>query len=203
MAPDPSYTVAMPRRYRITKKTPLWIVGIVVIATIGQQQGWFDTAKKTAVVNQPGLYTVVEFADGDTVSVDMNGKTERVRMIGVDTPETHDPRKAVQCFGQAASNFTKQLIGKSNVRLEADPTNSNRDRYQRLLRYVYLPDGTLVNAEIIKQGYGFAYLSFPFTKSDEFRDLQTKAREDNKGLWGNCTPQKNEYGGYTSPDALQ
>ncbi len=131
----------------------------------------------------------------------MNGHTETVRFIGVDTPETHDPRKAVQCFGIAAAAFTKQLIGDNPVRLEADPLSTNRDRYNRLLRYVYLPDGRLVEAEIIKQGYGFAYTSFPFTKSDEFLAYQKDAREQNRGLWSSCQPAPNQYGGFTSNNA--
>lgn len=142
----------------------------------------------------PGFYRVTEFADGDTIVVDMNGSGERIRMIGVDTPETKDPRKPVQCFGRAASEFTKNLIGDQPVRLEADPLSSNRDRYDRLLRHVYLPDGRLVQAEIIRQGYGFAYTSFPFTKSDEFTALQKEARDNNRGLWGSCQPQTDDKG---------
>src|SRR5690606_5077568 len=68
----------------------------------------------------PGTYSVVQFEDGDTITVAMNGNEERVRMIGVDTPETKDPRKPVQCFGHAASRFTKDLIGDQPVRLELD-----------------------------------------------------------------------------------
>lgn len=150
----------------------------------------------------PGYYRVSSFSDGDTISVDMNGKTETVRMIGVDTPETHDPRKAVQCFGRAASDFTRQLIGSNPVRLELDPLSTNRDRYDRLLRYVYLPDGRLVEEEIIKQGYGFAYTSFPFTKSAYFKQLETEARQQKRGLWNDCTPAPNQQGGYTSNNAL-
>lgn len=146
----------------------------------------------------PGYYKIASFEDGDTVTVDMNGREERVRLIGVDTPETQDPRKPVQCFGKAASEFTKNLIGSQPVRLEADPLSDNRDRYDRLLRYVYLPDGRLVQAEIIRQGYGFAYTSFPFTKIDEFSALQREAREQNRGLWSSCQPTVNQYGGYTS-----
>lgn len=139
------------------------------------------------MVNTPvGGYRVTEFVDGDTVKVDMNGTNETIRMIGVDTPETHDPRKPVQCFGQAAAEFTKKLIGNNYVRLEPDALSANRDRYQRLLRFVYLPDGRLVNEEIIKQGYGFAYLSFPFTKSDQFHASEIAARTANLGLWGTC-----------------
>jgi micrococcal nuclease len=145
-----------------------------------------------------GYYQVVNVDDGDTIVVNMNGKKETVRFIGVDTPEIHDPRKAVQCFGQAASNYTKGLIGSSTVRLEADPLSTNRDRYNRLLRYIYLPDGRLVEAEIIKNGYGFAYTSFPFTKSQEFLNLQSEARQNQRGLWHDCQPMPNSYGGFTS-----
>lgn len=150
-----------------------------------------------------GTYHVVKFDDGDTIVVDMNGVEEKIRFIGVDTPETHDPRKAVQCYGRAASAYTQQRIGNQPVRLETDPLSTNRDRYNRLLRYVYLPDGTLLNLDIIQQGYGFTYLSFPFTKSDDFHAAQTTAREQNKGLWESCRPSTNQYGGYTSNDELQ
>lgn len=149
----------------------------------------------------PGYYKVTDFADGDTISVDMNGQTERIRFIGVDTPETNDPRKAVQCFGQAASDFTKQLISNQPVRLESDPLSTNRDRYDRLLRYVYLPDGRLVQAEIIRHGFGFAYVSFPFGKLDEFKQLQMDAQQQQRGLWGSCQPTLNLNGGYTANDA--
>lgn len=135
-----------------------------------------------------GSYEVVEFVDGDTIAVDMNGKTEKIRMIGVDTPETHDPRKSVECFGLAAAEYTKNLIGSNPVRLEADSLSANRDKYNRLLRYVYTSDNKLVEAEIIKNGYGFAYVSFPFSKLDEFRDYERQAKEQNKGLWSGCSP---------------
>jgi len=69
------------------------------------------------------------------------------------------------------------------VRLEDDPECANRDKYRRLLRYVYLEDGTLLNAEIIRQGYGFAYTKYPFGRMNEFRRLERKAREKGRGLW--------------------
>lgn len=161
-----------------------------------------NTGVKTQLTNlSPGTYQISKFHDGDTISVNMDNIEETIRFIGIDTPETQDPRKAVQCLGKAASEFTKNLIGDNPVRLEADPLSSNRDRYNRLLRYIYLPDGRLVQAEIIKEGYGFAYTSFPFTKSEEFSNYQRQAREQNKGLWKECNPQLNQYGGYTSPDS--
>jgi endonuclease YncB( thermonuclease family) len=161
----------MSRRRLLNKRYSAFLTLIfAVVLLLGQRYHWFDGVQKAAETTQPGLYHVVEFVDGDTVVVNMSGNNETIRFIGVDTPETHDPRKAVQCFGLAASNFTKNYIGQNNVRLASDPLSSNRDRYDRLLRYVYLPTGQLVNAEIIKQGYGFAYLGFPFTKSEEFHN---------------------------------
>ncbi len=174
------------------------LLGTLVTYLGGTQTGESGRLLGTSA---PGLYQVLSVEDGDTITVDMNGKEERVRFIGVDTPETKDPRKPVQCFGRAASSFTKELIGKSDVRLESDPLSSNRDRYDRLLRYIYLPDGRLVQAEIIGQGYGFAYTSFPFTKSDEFKAFELTARAQNKGLWGSCTLTPNQYGSFTpSPE---
>lgn len=167
---------------------------IFLFAWGGQQLGWFDTPTQQLEQNQPGLYTVTRFSDGDTITVDMNGTAETIRMIGVDTPETHDPDTPVQCYGPAASAYTKNLIGDQKVRLEADPTNQNRDRYGRLLRYVYLPDGRLVQAEIIKNGYGFSYTQFPFTKTDEFEALENEAEQAKRGLWDNCTVSIEESG---------
>jgi micrococcal nuclease len=113
-------------------------------------------------------------------------RKETVRFIGMDTPETHDPRKPVQCFGETAAAHTKALLEGKNVRLEPDSTNSDRDKYNRLLRYIHLPDGTLVNAKLIRDGYAFAYTVFPFTRLEEFRSLESGARAANAGLWGSC-----------------
>lgn len=182
-----------------SKKKLIGLVVALLVAVIGPIVA--QKLPHTSQAAPPGYYNVTEFADGDTITVDMNGTPEKIRFIGVDTPETQDPRKAVQCYGKAASAFTKKFIGNQPVRLEADPTNTNRDRYNRLLRYVYLQDGTLVNAEIIKQGYGFAYTSFPFTKLEEFRGHQQQAQDQKSGLWSYCQPTANDYGGYTSNNA--
>ena len=120
--------------------------------------------------------------DGDTIIVEIDGKQERVRLIGVDTPETVHPSKPVEYFGKEASEFTKRMVEGKKVRLEFDW--QKRDKYGRLLAYVYLPDGTFLNAEIIKQGYGFAYTRFPFKYLEEFRQYERKARENSRGLWG-------------------
>lgn len=177
----------------------------LITAIITLLLGWYlnthpETFNRFSEVPS-GTYRVVNVSDGDTIQVDMNGKLETIRFVGVDTPETHDPRKQVQCFGKSASEYTKNLIGHNPVRLEADPLSSNRDRYGRLLRYVYLPDARLVQAEIIKNGYGFAYTSFPFTKSAEFKKYQDEAMQAKRGLWGTCNPTTNDKGGFTSNPA--
>lgn len=159
----------------------------LVITLVGLfQPSWLGESSQTVQQNQPGLYEVLQVYDGDTILVDMNGTKEEIRFIGVDTPETRDPRKPVQCFGKTASAYTNELIGQNRVRLEADPLNTNRDRYNRLLRYVYLPDGTLVNLKIVQDGYGFAYTFFPVEKAQQFEDAEKAAREANRGLWGTC-----------------
>jgi micrococcal nuclease len=135
---------------------------IVLLAVVATQSGWLKNTTKNLQQNDPGLYTINHYVDGDTIAVNMNGTVETIRFIGVDTPETHKPDTPVQCFGPEAAAHTKNVISKfGKVRLQADPLDTNRDVYGRLLRYVYLPDGTLLDEQIIKDGYGFAYLSFP------------------------------------------
>ena len=121
---------------------------------------------------------------GDTIIV---GARERVRLIGVDTPETKHPQKPVEYFGREATAFTKKMVEGKRVRLEFDPANihiGHKDRYKRTLAYIFLKDGTLLNAEIVKQGYGHAYTRFPFKYLDEFRRYEREAREQGRGLWG-------------------
>ena len=130
---------------------------------------------------------VIKHVDGDTVYVKIENPPsginhiEKIRMIGVDTPETVDPRKPVQYFGKQASNFTKKrLLGKT-VYLAFDW--NLRGKYGRLLAYIYLPDGSCHNADLIREGYGHAYIKFPFQFLDEFRELEKYAREHKNGLW--------------------
>ncbi len=136
-------------------------------------------AQTRAVAETPQEYLVERVVDGDTIIVSGLG---RIRLIGVDTPETVDPRRPVEFFGREASAFTKRMLDGKRVRLEYDWERT--DKYGRTLAYVHLPDGTLVNAEIIRQGYGHAYTRFPFKYLDEFRQHEREAREAGRGLWG-------------------
>lgn len=182
------------RRRLISLITTLCLAVVIYLV----QNGNLESAQTQIQKADPGLYTVTHFIDGDTIAVNMDGKEEKVRFIGVDTPETHKPNTPVQCYGPAAAAYTKNRIGLQRVRLEADSLNTNRDRYNRLLRYVYLPDGTLINQQLISNGYGFYYPYFPFSKSKDFAAAQASAQDAHKGLWGNCKPVKTEGGGYLS-----
>ncbi len=122
--------------------------------------------------------TCVIVIDGDTIVLDGN---EIVRLIGIDTPETKDPRKPVQHYGTDAYEFTKRLVEGKKVRLAYDL--NEKDKYGRTLAYVYLEDGTFLNAEVVKQGYGFAYRYFFFKYFDEFKQYEREARANEIGLW--------------------
>ncbi len=133
-----------------------------------------------------GLRKVVRVVDGDTLVLSPD---EKIRLIGVNTPETKHPKKPVECFGQQAKEFTKKMVSGKKMRLEFDEVNralGHKDRYGRTLAYVYLDDGTFLNAEIIRQGYGHAYTGFPFRYLEQFRSLERQARRRGTGLWLDC-----------------
>lgn len=130
------------------------------------------------------LYRVVKVIDGDTITVQKDGASETLRLVGINTPETVDPRKPVECFGQEASNKAKQLLGGKQVRLEADPTQGERDKYGRLLRYVFLADGTFYNKVMIQEGYAYEYTyDLPYKYQAEFKQAEQEAKAANRGLW--------------------
>ncbi len=137
-----------------------------------------------------GLSPVIRVIDGDTIIVEIEGVQEKVRLIGVETPEVVDTRKTVQCFGKEASEFTKNLLADARAHLESDMSQGDRDRYGRLLRYVFLADGTLLNKAIIAEGYGHEYTyRTPYRYQTEFKNAERSARESQKGLWvvGACS----------------
>lgn len=141
--------------------------------------------------------TIVRVVDGDTLEVKIQGQSEKVRLIGVDTPEVHESDKlrrdagrtkqdkeTIKALGKRASNFTKSLIhagDQVNLEYGQEP----RDKYQRLLAFVWLSDGRLLNETIICEGYAVALTRYPFRSDymERFRACERQAREKNKGLW--------------------
>ena len=127
--------------------------------------------------------TVVSVVDGDTIWVVLNGEREKVRYIGIDAPETQHPVKGVQEYGHEAKAANRKLVEGKTVRLEFDM--GRRDKYGRLLAYVYLENGTFVNAWLVEQGNAQVMTVPPNVKhQDLFLKLQREARDANRGLWG-------------------
>lgn len=136
------------------------------------------------VANNYTYYSVSSIVDGDTLKINMNGNIETLRLIGMDTPETVDPRKTVQCFGKEASNKAKELLTGKKVRIEKDPTQGERDKYNRLLAYIHLEDGLFYNKYMIANGYAHEYTyNTPYKYQSEFKAAQKSAQANLLGLW--------------------
>lgn len=130
--------------------------------------------------------TLVKVIDGDTISVSIDGKNEVVRIIGIDTPEVVDPRRTVECFGKEASDKAKVMFeNNKTVLLESDLTQGNRDKYQRLLRYVWIDGGAIDFGKfMIDSGYASEYTyNIPYKYRNVYKEAESKAREGKKGLW--------------------
>lgn len=131
-----------------------------------------------------GEYLVLKVIDGDTISVDIGGQSETIRIIGINTPETVDPRKEVECFGKEASDKAKSILEGKYVALIADETQENRDKYNRLLRYVYLDDGSDYGKYMIENGFAYEYTyQIPYEHQSDYRDAEDTAQASNVGLW--------------------
>jgi micrococcal nuclease len=127
---------------------------------------------------------VLRVIDGDTIEVDLDGRTEDVRYIGVDTPETVKPGEPVQCFGPQASSYNHELVEDRVVRLEFDA--ELRDDYGRLLAYVYAGD-RFVNAELVEGGYARTLEIEPNTsRAEQLGRLEDEASDAGRGLWSDC-----------------
>jgi len=129
---------------------------------------------------------VMRAVDGDTLEATLDdGTVAKIRLLGVNTPESVDPRRPVECFGKEASKHMAVLVAGKRVLLAADPQADEVDKYGRLLRNVFLDDGTDVNASLIRDGYAYAYLGFPLNKQRkiELARLQDEAKMAERGLW--------------------
>jgi micrococcal nuclease len=158
----------------------------VALAIGGGGLGLLGGGEDDRLARQSASGRVVDVVDGDTVKVRLGGETETVRYIGVDTPETVKPGEPVQCFGKRASAFNRYAVAGRRVRLRFGA--ERRDRYGRLLAYVYVGDRERsVNADLIGRGYGRVLVIAPnVDHADRYRRLERKARRKGAGLWGFC-----------------
>jgi micrococcal nuclease len=177
---------------KIEKKNFVFGIGIFllilsgfVLGRLSKGNNSFPSSPPTVSLvptsSESGTFKVTRVIDGDTIEIEGG---EHVRYIGIDTPETVDPRKPVQCFGIEASKKNKELVEGKMVRLEKDITE--RDKYGRLLRYVWVGD-LFVNLELVKQGFATSYSYPPDIKfQKEFLAAEKEAREAELGLWKAC-----------------
>ena len=136
---------------------------------------------------------VVRVVDGDTVEVLLDNKKEKVRVIGINTPEVVDPRKSVECFGKEASNMAKEILSNQNVVLESDSSQQNVDKYGSLLRYVFV-NGVDFGKQMIAEGYAHEYTyDLPYKYQLEYKASERQARKDKVGLWESASCAKPSY----------
>ncbi|MBI1737382.1 MAG: thermonuclease family protein [Candidatus Rokubacteria bacterium] len=171
----------MPRPVR-SLRSPRAIAGVaaaVVLAALAAVLGAYTARGTASATALEGL--VVRVVDGDTIHVRIGDRTEKVRYIGVNTPETHHPRRGVEAGGREAHEVNRQLVTGKRVRLELDV--QERDRYGRLLAYVWVGD-VMVNAELVRLGYAQVMTVPPNVRYQSlFLARERDARQSGRGLW--------------------
>lgn len=171
------------------KKVIIQYTVAIVIILIGLITG---SIKKEEILNIlqnqqkqeiDGKYLITEVVDGDTYKIHYEGKEQKIRLIGVDTPESVHPDKTKNTnYGKQASDYVKQLIENQYISLEFDV--SKTDKYGRLLAYVYLENGQMLNEKLVKEGYAQVATYPPNVKYvDNFKILQEEARKNKVGFW--------------------
>jgi len=143
--------------------------------------------KKSAVVEESinvtptakqEIIELIKVVDGDTIIVKINGREKSVRLIGIDTPEKDE------CFEKEATKKAKELMENKKIKLEADSSQDDNDKYGRLLRYIYLEDGTFVNEKLVEGGFGTEYTyKVKYKFQTEFREVEKLAKEKKIGIW--------------------
>jgi len=167
----------------IIRLVPAALAVALSIAGCGHSPG----AAAPGTTSAPGVGRVTRVVDGDTIVVDLGGRSEKVRLLGIDTPETKSPTKPVQCYGKEASAHTAELLDPgTEVRLERDV--EERDAYGRLLAYVYrTADGLFVNLDLARGGYASLLTYAPnVAHAGELSSAVDDARTRQAGLWGAC-----------------
>ncbi|MEA2006661.1 MAG: thermonuclease family protein [Patescibacteria group bacterium] len=137
---------------------------------------------------QQELFNVLHVVDGDTFSVWMNDKIETVRVIGIDSPETGEKYRRKECFGRESTQMAIEVLSDKKVLLKTDLTQDDRDQYDRLLRHVFLEDGTNYGLKMIEIGFAeeLTFKGRQYEHQDEYKSAQEKAKQDKQGLWEVC-----------------
>ncbi len=138
-------------------------------------------------------FTVVKVVDGDTIDIDIpdvNDSYTRIRLWGIDTPETKNPDLGVMYFGPEAAEFATKLVLGKPVTVFLDEGNNTRGKYGRLLAYVQLPDERFLNEVLLTEGYAYADLRFRHSFYNKYKQLEASAHSGKKGLWKTVLPEQ-------------
>jgi len=185
-----------------TSSSPTIIITTTTKPTLIVEEILPPTQTPTPTKTNNEMAKVVRVIDGDTIDVSINGNVERVRIIGINTPETVDPRKSVECFGSEASKKAKDHLDGKTVELEVDPTQGNKDKYNRLLRYVWLDKGSVDFGKLmIATGYAYEYTyNLPYKYQMEYKQAQKEAEAAKLGLWADraCVDTSNSLSNQSS-----
>lgn len=167
----------------------LLVGGFVLLNNSGLKQNKIinHSEIKTQATISREIAKVSRVVDGDTLKILVNNKEDTVRLIGIDSPEIVDKKKPVQCFGKEASDKAKEILTGKTITLESDPTQGERDEYERLLRYVFI-NNLNFNKFMLSEGYAreYTFKGKIYRYQTEFIQAEENARENKKGLWGKC-----------------
>ena len=165
-----------------------WLVLCVVLVLICILFVGLSVSRKTVPFVENEYYKVIYVVDGDTFKVKVKDKIAIIRMLGINTPETLDPRKRDECYGKQASQESKKILDNANVRFELSPNREVMDKYGRYLAYVYTENGLFLNKYLVSKGFAREYTyGKAYSKQIEFKNLEKKAKKDKLGLWGICS----------------
>ena len=157
------------------------LIPILAMLVIIFSLGIYSNVSNDFQPNLENTYLVTRIVDGDTIEINYNSTTEKVRMIGIDTPETVKPNTEVQPYGKEASAFTKSMLLNKYVSLEFD--EQERDKYNRLLAYVYIDD-VMYNKTLLEKGLAHVATFPPNIKYvEDFIQIEAQAKSDKIGLW--------------------
>jgi micrococcal nuclease len=176
----------------MSKKTVRYIVTICIATIVfGAAVLWLiqepSKQNKTIPLDPRAFYKVTRVLDGDTFNVEVDKKEITIRMLGINTPETVDPRRPPECYGKEASDATKNLLKGQQVNLVLNKDREVRDKYGRYLAYVYREDGLFVNEYLLEEGFAKEYTyGSPYSLQKNFLRLEQNANKNKVGLWQVC-----------------
>jgi len=195
----PTYAMSNRRRNGIIVLCLLFVVLLVRLDHGAAGRRWRyrlssqDQSQKDQEKYHAGTFKVVDVIDGDTIDISISdgaNRRTRIRLLGIDAPETRSDQSDAMYFGSQATEFAKGLMLGQSVTIYLDTPNPTRDKYGRLLAYVRLPDGRFANEVLLAEGFAYADVRFAHSLLNKYRQLEASARSRAKGLWPNVTPDQ-------------